>query len=142
MILIIFHLSQEDFIREGVFRSLRIPHAHAQIALVFLCSQITPGPIPQLLQFIIPFWWLSAQNWINHLLLTFILHYQQVSLIFPTFVSLFFHSSTVLISLLSLYIILKYMLFHVYLDRHVSLKRNIVLLSEYVHLISLKGILL
>lgn len=52
--------------REGVFRSLGIQHAHAQIALVFLCSQITPDPIPQLLQFIIPFWWSSAQNWINH----------------------------------------------------------------------------
>lgn len=126
--------------REGVFRSLGIQHAHAQIALVFLCYQITPDPIPQLLQFIIFDDQVHKIELIIHSY--FILHYQQVSLIFPTFVSLFFHSSTILISLPPLYIILQYMLFYVYLDTHVSLKINTVLLSEYVHLISLKGILL
>lgn len=126
--------------REGVFRSLGIQHAHAQIALVFLCYQITPDPIPQLLQFIIFDDQVHKIELIIHSY--FILHYQQVSLIFPTFVSLFFHSSTILISLPPLYIILQYMLFYLYLDTHVSLKINTVLLSEYVHLISLKGILL
>ena len=126
--------------REGVFRSLGIQHVHAQIALVFLCYQITPDPIPQLLQFIIFDDQVHKIELIIHSY--FILHYQQVSLIFPTFVSLFFHSSTILISLPPLYIILQYMLFYLYLDTHVSLKINTVLLSEYVHLISLKGILL
>ena len=98
--------------REGVFRSLGIQHAHAQIALVFLCYQITPDPIPQLLQFIIFDDQVHKIELIIHSY--FILHYQQVSLIFPTFVSLFFHSSTILISLPPLYIILQYMLFYLY----------------------------
>ena len=136
MILIIFHLSQEDYERRGLQKPGNSTCSCSD-STGFLMLSNYPRPCNLLSLF-------DDQVHKIELIIHpyFILHYQQVSLIFPTFVSLFFHSSTILISLPPLYIILKYMLFYVYLHTHVSLKINTVLLSEYVHLISLKGILL